>query len=150
MHGELEAIEKLRLDQRYDEAMPLIEAYVGNHPDDPDGHGVYGILLREQDQVKASIKELDQAAAAAPSQWRTNYAMSLLHAERWAPGWGVYESRFSKTIPRTRHTNVPFWDGADPKGRRLMVFQEQGKGDGIQFARYLKVLSARGARITFW
>lgn len=33
--------------------------------------------------------------------------------------------------------NKPYWDGRDIKGKRLLIFSEQGSGDVIQFIRYL-------------
>lgn len=57
-------------------------------------------------------------------------------------GFGLYESRFSKTDPVERHPidiNKE-WKGEDIKNKVLYVCYEQGYGDTIQFVRYLKAL----------
>src|SRR6185295_3331596 len=41
------------------------------------------------------------------------------------------------------------WRGDDVRGKRMLVFAEQGLGDIIQFARYVPLLSIRGAHVTF-
>ena len=43
----------------------------------------------------------------------------------------------------------PEWDGADPAGKRVAIYPEQGLGDTIQFCRYLPLLGQRGARVQF-
>lgn len=55
--------------------------------------------------------------------------------------WLLHENRWSK-IPKTLDPPVRF---ADPKGKTVMVYGEQGFGDNIQFARYLKGLKEMGA-----
>jgi len=42
---------------------------------------------------------------------------------------------------------VPEWKGEDPDCCSILVFDEQGHGDAIQLARYLLLLSERGARV---
>jgi hypothetical protein len=37
----------------------------------------------------------------------------------------------------TKRFNKPFWNGEDIKGKRLLVFSEQGFGDAMQCIRYL-------------
>ena len=43
----------------------------------------------------------------------------------------------------------PEWQGQDIRGKRIIVFHEQGLGDTIQFARYLTRLASDGAQVSF-
>ena len=42
------------------------------------------------------------------------------------------------------------WQGEEIDGRSILIFTEQGRGDIIQFARYLPLLVQRGARVSFF
>ena len=45
----------------------------------------------------------------------------------------------------------PIWLGDGPiEGRTILVFADEGLGDTIQFARYIPMLAARGARVILW
>ena len=43
----------------------------------------------------------------------------------------------------------PVWRGEDVCGKRVVVYEEQGLGDIIQFCRYLALLAEMGAAVTF-
>ena len=80
-----------------------------------------------------------------------NRGLTALLIGDFASGWSGYERRFDREDARkpTRSTSYPRWDGEDVKGKRIIAYEEQGIGDIIQFSRYLVLLSARGARVTF-
>ena len=76
----------------------------------------------------------------------------LLHG-RFEEGWEGYEYRFqvremNKLVPKIKH-NIPRWDGCALNGKRLLVHDEQGYGDIIQFSRYLPKLAEFGGEIVF-
>ncbi|HVZ27795.1 MAG TPA: glycosyltransferase family 9 protein, partial [Rhizomicrobium sp.] len=64
-------------------------------------------------------------------------------------GWALYESRLQrkdvqKALPSL---SQPAWDGEDLRGKKLLVYGEQGFGDLVQFSRYLPQLHALGAEL---
>ena len=74
-------------------------------------------------------------------------ALTHLSLGKFAEGWAGFESRWCWTGPRP---NIgPQWDGSDPKGKRLLIYTEQGLGDTLQFCRYLPLLHQSGASIFF-
>ena len=68
----------------------------------------------------------------------------------YAAGLPLYEARLrwngeQAPVPAER---LPRWSGREPlAGRGLLVHQEQGYGDSIQFLRYLPMLRERGAKL---
>lgn len=87
-----------------------------------------------------------RAAAAAPDDVaaRFNLAHELLLRGRLAEGFAAYECRFDGVVPRPAHP-LPWWRGESLVGRRVLLFAEQGHGDGIQFARFATMVAASGA-----
>ncbi|CCE02023.1 tetratricopeptide repeat protein [Bradyrhizobium sp. STM 3809] len=81
-------------------------------------------------------------------------AWQLAHIELqcgdYAAGWARREARwampdFSPDYPRC---SEPKWLGQeDIAGKTLLIEEDEGYGDNIQFARYLPMVAARGAKV---
>jgi hypothetical protein len=81
-----------------------------------------------------------------------NRAMSLLRLGRFAEGWAEYEWRWRNTESALfrdgRWSSVPLWLGREPlAGKTILLHAEQGYGDTLQFCRYARLVSDRGARV---
>ncbi len=67
---------------------------------------------------------------------------------RYAEGFADYEARWAVRPWTMRHTDIPAWDGKRLGRRTLLVHDEQGFGDTIQFMRFLPLIKpAFGGRI---
>lgn len=93
---------------------------------------------------------LRRAAALAPAtpSVRYNLAEALLQHGLFAEGWQAYESRRqARDLALTRPACAnPEWSGQDLTGKTLLVVEEQGFGDTLQFIRLIPLAKARGAR----
>jgi hypothetical protein len=111
----------------------------------------YGNVLREIGEPEAAIPFLQRAIQLAPGAATPNFnlAVAYLLSGDYARGWPQYEHRWSfehlaGTLPQY---SQPRWAGQDVKGKTILVCQEQGLGDVIQFSRFLYPLHAMGAKI---
>jgi tetratricopeptide (TPR) repeat protein len=101
-----------------------------------------------------SLTDLDAALALDPQSdhARNNKAVLLLQRGDYEEGWDLYESRWinSRTPKHALTLPIPQWNGQALDGKRIVVFDEQGFGDAIQFVRFCFALLDRGATVAFF
>ena len=120
-------------------------------PDFAQAMNNLGLVRYRQGDITEGMQYFQQAIAQRPeftdAHW--NLAHALLHTGRYAAGWKEFEWRwrlpaFSRLGARFQR---PRWHGEDLRGRRLLVWSEQGFGDTLQFIRFLPGLRAQGCEI---
>jgi Flp pilus assembly protein TadD len=110
-----------------------------------------GYLRTIQGRLSDAMASCEAAIRLRPmfahAHW--NLATAALLAGDLPRGFREYEWR--KRHDRFRRDFVdlpgPVWDGSDPAGQTILVHAEQGFGDTIQFARFLRLLVQRSARV---
>jgi tetratricopeptide (TPR) repeat protein len=111
------------------------------------------VALKYLGRFEEALDGFDAALACDPASAHANNnkAALLLFQRDFEQGLDLYEYRWilSGTPKHALTSPVPEWKGEDPGGCSILVFDEQGNGDAIQFARYLLILSERGARVSF-
>jgi spore maturation protein CgeB len=76
--------------------------------------------------------------------------LALLTLGNYQQGWAEYEWRFRRRNANSVYPyqlKSPRWQGESFKGRRLLVYCEQGLGDVLQFARYLPIVKQLGGTL---
>ena len=111
----------------------------------------YGNVLREIGEPAAGIPFLERARQLAPGAATPNFnlAVAYLLTGDYARGWPQYEHRWQfEHLAGTLPTHgQPRWTGQDLRDKTILVVQEQGLGDVIQFSRFLFHVHGLGARI---
>jgi hypothetical protein len=111
----------------------------------------YGNVLREVGDPLGAIPFLQRSIQLVPTAVTPNFnlAVAYLLSGDYARGWPQYEHRWNfehlaGTLPNFEQ---PRWTGQDLKDKTILVCQEQGLGDTIQFVRFLFGLNTAGAKV---
>ena len=111
----------------------------------------YGNVLREIGEPEAAIPFLLRSIQLAPGGSVNNFNLSVAYllSGDYERGFAQYESRwhFEHLAGSLPTFAQPRWTGQDLKNSTLLVRQEQGLGDVIQFSRFLVHVKSLGAKI---
>lgn len=137
-------------DGRYEQAIACYRRVLVERPDFAEGLVNLAIALRSEMRVDEAIVAARRAIVISPAQAEahTELGFCLLLRGDVEEGFVEYEwrSRMADFPSPKRRFAAPAWTGGDPAGKTLLVHDEQGVGDTIQFARYAQMLESRGAR----
>ena len=137
---------------RDEEALPWFEKALALRPD-------YVTALTNKAHSLAQMLRIDEAVTIYENVRRTDpdYAdaelnLSHLHlmTGNFEAGWAGLEARWKTRFRPIFYPSFsqPMWRGeADIQGKTILVYMDEGIGDAIQVARYVPMLSARGARV---
>lgn len=110
----------------------------------------YAVLLTRIARFEESIvlyeQVLEKQPMLADAHW--DYACLLLLMGRFNEGWKEYEWRWRSKEFEPRNLPYPPCNGTPAKGRKVLIYAEQGIGDEVMFASCLPELELTGADIT--
>ncbi len=130
---------------RIDNSLEYFSKLELNFPNDEQVQYNFAFALQEVGQTEEAIYHYEKTLKNNPKNSDAINNLSLLYLlkKKYKLGFELFESRFSsselkrKEIPRNR------WNGDNVKDKILYVYQDQGLGDTIQFARFLKIARNR-------
>jgi tetratricopeptide (TPR) repeat protein len=110
-----------------------------------------GITRLGAGRAAEALETLRAAVELSPqhADAHSNLAHALFVLGDWRAAWPHFEHRFRRLAQRVRLTppsGVQRWEGILSSDLELWVIGEQGLGDQLQFARYVKLLSDSGLR----
>lgn len=135
-------------------ALAAFDRAVTLRPVYPDAWVGRGVALKELRQMDAALAAFDVALAQKPDSahaLNNKGGLQLLLGD-FEHGLIGYEHRWmaGQTHKFKLEFPIPEWRGTVRPGEKLIVFDEQGIGDTIQFSRYLPLLAKAGVDITFF
>jgi tetratricopeptide (TPR) repeat protein len=141
------ALHKLR---RFVEAEAAHRRVLAIQPEHPVALTHLGAALASQGNEEEAIAchraVLSKTPDSADARW--NLSTLLLARGELAEGWPHYDARWQTILKAAwREHGVPLWGGQPLKGRRILVWREQGVGDEIMFASCIPDLMAAGATV---
>lgn len=133
---------------QYAEAMDCFRRAIARQPDSATAHLNLSVSYREEMLIEQSVSSARAAVRYDPqlAAAHTALAVGLLMQGNYQEGLAEYEwrSRMPDFPSPRRDFTSPVWDGSDLTGRTLLVHDEQGVGDALQFVRYVPLLRERG------
>jgi tetratricopeptide (TPR) repeat protein len=142
--------EVCRRSGRHEEALIWFERALNLRPDYPlaRSNKAYSLArLHRFDEALANYAAL-KAVDPAGAEW--NQALLQLLLGNFEAGWAGREARWKVPSLQLARYNFsqPMWLGKEPiAGKTILIYQEEGLGDTIQFARYVPMVAAQGARV---
>ncbi len=133
----------------YDRSIALRQKILQDTPDDAQHKALIGRCLRGKGDYAAAISYLEPAIAAHPddAELKMQLAFAQLGVGDYAAGLNTYKARWQAGELEPRDLDFPEWQGEPLAGKTLVVLPEQGFGDAVLFARFLRGMKDSGARV---
>jgi Flp pilus assembly protein TadD len=137
---------------RDQEALSWLEKAVELQPDYVDALNNKASAQAELQQLADAAATYERAKTIDPDNARTTLGLAHLHLLKgnFEFGWAAREARWRvPDLPIVYPTfPQPMWLGqGDIAGKTILIYADEGMGDAIQFARYLPMVAALGARV---
>jgi Flp pilus assembly protein TadD len=118
----------------------------------PNGGESYynmGLALRDLGQIDQAITAFERTLSFNENhaECRWDRALTLLLKGNFTDGFKEYDWRWKLERSPPRNYDQPEWDGSELNGKTLLIHQEQGFGDMIQFARYIPMVKEKGGTV---
>ena len=143
----------LREMRRYEEAVADYDKAIQHKSNFADAFANRGGVLKDLKRFDEALTSYFQALSINPKDpeiyWNTGLMLLLLG--NFKDGLEFYEWRKKIRDPLgNRAFPRPLWTGQENlAGKRILIHEEQGVGDIIQFCRYVQRLEAQGAHVIF-
>ncbi len=137
--------------ERVDDAIVLFRKSIDRKPDFGEAHLNLGLAYRGQMRLAEAIPAVREGVRLCPDLPEAHAGLGelLLLDGQLEEGFREYDwrSRMADFPSPRRDFTSPRWDGVVRPGMTLLVHDEQGVGDTMQFIRFAQMVQARGARV---
>lgn len=138
---------------RFDVAEAACRVALALAPGFAEAAGNIGRALYDLDRQDGAGRWNRRAIALDPAAPGPRFNQSLIDLQNGAliEGWAGYDERFRSPEIRwaAPRLTIPAWQGEDLRGKRILVWREQGVGDEILFSSMIPDLARRAGQVVF-
>ncbi len=140
----------LKLD-RMEEALDAYRRAADARPGFAQAKCGEALALRNLGRFDEALEAFEAAEALGSREAVAGKGCLLLTLGDFERGWEGYEARWlqGKSLAEALGARFPTWQGLGRPGERVLVLNDHGAGDTIQFVRYLPLMAAAGVETTF-
>lgn len=140
--------------QAFESALADYDQAIALQPGHAIAHANRGTALKHLHRLDQARASTERAIALEPgyTDAQFNNALLLLLQGELREGLRLYQQRWHTKAfaPIRRAYAQPLWLGQENiAGQRLLVHNEQGLGDSIQFARFVSLAARQGAHVIY-
>jgi len=140
--------------QAFENALADYDQVIALQPAHALAHANRAAALKQLHRLDESLQSSELSIALNPeyADARFNKSLTQLLRGDLAQGFRGYQVRWQTPTfaPIRRNFTQPLWLGDSPiQGKRLLVHNEQGLGDSIQFCRYVTLAARAGAEVIY-
>ena len=136
---------------RDEEALPWYDRAIELQPDSVEALNNKALMLGQLHRFDKAFATYGHAKALEPGNAEIDWNLGHLHmlTGNFEAGWAGLEARWRRAAGAIYpQFTEPKWLGeGSVEGKTIVVCSDEGLGDSIQFARYVPMLAARGARV---
>ena len=135
--------------QRQEEAIIILETALNVSSIDPLVHKNLASAYTSLNRIEEAISSCQKAQLSDDSNivYDSLYQEGMLELIRgnYNKGWRLHEFRLKTSqFKEVEELSIPQWDGRPLKEyESLLIYQEQGIGDTLQFSRYIPLIASR-------
>ncbi|MCX8027882.1 MAG: tetratricopeptide repeat protein [Thermodesulfovibrionales bacterium] len=137
--------------KQYDKALHYLNEALRLNPHFANAYFNRGLVYKDSFEYDKAIEDYKQAIKInkdyPEAHW--NLGLLLLSQGDLDNGWRHYEWRKKLSVykPFERNFAQPEWNGEVLNDKTVLLHDEQGFGDAIQFVRYARLIKDMGARV---
>ncbi len=140
----------LALLDRHEESMKHFARAIQCDPRHAGAYNNYGAAFSQLNRHDEAIVHFTRATECDPGHASAHFNLGVVHLVRgeWKKGLALYEWRWKRDdAEKPLPFDVPQWRGEDLRGRRIVLWSEQGFGDTLFACRFAKDVRQLGARV---
>ncbi len=129
--------------EEYDEAISYFDKVLQIDPTYYKAYHAKGLVYNHQMEYKKAYFYFKKTLEYKSDYSDSIFAISLIELRNgdFINGWRDYESRFEASNPLKKLSyELPFYNGENITNKTILIQEEQGFGDNIQFIRYIDLI----------